>query len=254
MLIHTRFNIRLITDSLKIYQAQTMKFILSTVVFIFSFLITNAEEIDSDIWNLKHEKDGILIYTKKDAHHSIKDLKMTSTISGKSLSSFAAIFQDLKSYPTWVYSCNEAKVIERISDTQIIYYTSSDFPWPMSDRDFVLYNKVWQNQETGAFHSISEAHNSNLNKKSGLVRVTHFKSEWIITPADKGKFDLLYTFSADPGGQIPAWIVNTFAEFGPLNTIKQIETQAQKPKYQNTKISYINEKHSQIVQQTGRMD
>lgn len=233
-----------------------MKYFLATIAFL-SITITfhiNAEELDTDIWHLKHEKDGVLIYAKKDPHHSIKDLKMTSVIRGKSLSSFVALFQDLDSYPDWVYSCNEAELVKKISDTQIVYYMYSNFPWPMSDRDFVLHNKIWQNPTTGAFHSKSIAYNNFMDKTEGVVRVTHFTAEWIITPIKEENFELLYTFSADPAGQIPSWIVNTFAEVGPLKTISQMEIQAKKQKYAYAKIHFVKEKFSKSAKHTELLE
>lgn len=224
-----------------------MKIVLITIALLFSLFTTNAEELDTTVWELRHEKEGIFIYTKIDPHQSIKDLKMTSTISGKSLSSFVALFQDLAAYPTWVYSCNEAEIIEEISDKHLIYYMYSDFPWPMSDRDFVLHNRIWYNAETGSFHSKSDAHNNLIDEKEGVVRVTHFTAEWIITPINKEKFDVWYTFSADPAGQIPAWVVNIFSEMGPFKTIKQMEIEAKKPKYADVEIQFLKEKSTKMV-------
>lgn len=203
--------------------------------------MAHSNELNEDIWHLKHEIDSVFVYTKKDPHHSLKEIKLKSTINGESLSSFVALFQDLDSYTNWVYSCNSVELLERVSDKQIIYYFHAEFPWPLNDRDFVIYNEIWQNNETGAFHSRSKAHNNYLNEKKGLVRVTYFSAEWVITPIDDGTFDVSYTFSTDPAGNIPTWIVNTFAEFGPLKTINQMELQAQKEKYSNANFSYITE-------------
>lgn len=209
--------------------------------------MTYAEVPDKDIWHLKHEKNDVYIYSKKVPHSSIKELKITSTINGHSLSCIVALFNDTDSYPDWVYSCISSTVLKQISDTEIIYHTASDFPWPMSDRDFVVHNKIWQNDETGAFHSKSKAHNNYIEEKEGVVRVTHFTAEWIITPIEEGKFKLHYTFTADPEGQIPTWIVNTFAEFGPLKTIEQIEIHAAKKKYKNARFDYIAEKFPENI-------
>jgi hypothetical protein len=33
---------------------------------------------------------------------------------------------------------------------------------------------------------------------------------------------IVYTFEADPGGSIPAWMVNSFADKGPFESFKKL--------------------------------
>ena len=58
-------------------------------------------------WEQVSEKDQIKVYTKEVQGHKVKSMKMTCQIDGESLSSFVAVFQDMSSYPDWVYSSSE---------------------------------------------------------------------------------------------------------------------------------------------------
>ncbi len=201
------------------------------------FSVENTEPA----WVLTKEKDGVKIYQRNIPNSNLKQMRMVSTIKGNSLSSFTALFQDLENYDKWVYSCIESKLLKKLAENEIVYYINSDFPWPLDDRDFVLKNTISQDAKTLAFHSKSVAYNNFHSAKSGIVRVKVFDAEWVITPTGHGKFGLVYTFSTDPAGDIPTWIINSFMDVGPLQTLKGMERYAQNVKYANAKFSFITE-------------
>lgn len=219
---------------MKIISLKTIFFLLITALCLTSFAQKNS-------WQLQKETEGVKIYTRKNATTGLLELQMTSVISGKSLASFAALFRDINSYTNWVYSCKEAKHLKQLSETELLYYIKSSFPWPLSDRDFVVKNHVWQDKKTFALHSKSIAQNDYLSVNNGVVRVTKFMAEWVITPVANGKFSLQYTFSSDPGGSVPDWLVNMFIDYGPLKTIKALEATAQKEPYSKAHFNFVTE-------------
>ena len=205
------------------------------------FSLTGDLAVISNEWELVKEKNGIKVYTREIKGKDFKELKMDGIIRGQSLSSFVALFHDLDSYPKWVYSFGEAKVLHHISETEMIYYLRSDFPWPLSDRDFVVRNKIWQDSKNLAFHSHSVIHNEFYDEIEDCVRVTEFEATWVITPQAKGEFHLEYLFNTDPSGNIPAWLVNSFLDVGPLHTVENLEKMANTEQYKNVRFSFIQE-------------
>ena len=214
--------------------------LLSVFLFSFSFFSGDVVLLTNE-WELVEEKDGIKVYTRNIVGKDFKELKMHGVIKGQSLSSFVALFHDIDSYDKWVYSFGEAKVLKHLSETEMIYYLRSDFPWPLSDRDFVVKNKIWQDSGTLAFHSQSEIYHEFLDENSDCVRVQEFEATWVITPSAKGEFHLDYTFYTDPGGNIPAWLVNSFLDVGPLHTVENLEKTASEDQYKKVSFSFITE-------------
>ncbi len=214
-----------------------MVLIAGIVGLSLGFSVINTEPT----WVLTKEKEGVKIYQREIPNSNLKQMRMISTIKGNSLSSFAALFQDLENYDEWVYSCIESKLLKKLAENEIVYYINSDFPWPLDDRDFVLKNTISQDNKTLAFHSKSVAYNNFYGAKSGIVRVKVFDAEWVITPMGNGKFGLVYTFSTDPAGDIPTWIINSFMDVGPLQTLKGMERYAQSAKYGKANFSFITE-------------
>ena len=45
------------------------------------------------------------------------------------------------------------------------------------------------------------------------------KGKWVFTPLENGKTQVYHQFGGDPGGSIPAWIVNMFLVDGPYKTM-----------------------------------
>ena len=80
-----------------------------------------------------------------------------------------------------------AKKIKIISPNEYYYYTKSDFPFPIADRDLVVLSKQWEDKETGYIYSHSEAAPTMMANEKGTVRVTLFESYWKIMPQKDGQ-------------------------------------------------------------------
>lgn len=213
-----------------------VKYIGFLVLFLFG-----SSVLAQSAWHLEEEKDGISVYTRDIPHSDIKELKMTGIIQGPSLSAFAALFEDLDNMHNWAYSNYDSRLLEQVTETEIVYYAKSDFPWPMSNRDFVLRNWVGQDSATGAYYSISKVEPGYYPKQKRLVRVTSYESKWTITPTKPGYFNLEYVARSDPGGNIPAWLINMFIDVGPFKTIQAMLVEVHKEAYANATVSYITE-------------
>jgi hypothetical protein len=48
-----------------------------------------------------------------------------------------------------------------------------------------------------------------------------------------------YTLHVEPGGKVPAWMVNIFATEGPLAIFKQMKIQIEKPAYKNVVLPFV---------------
>jgi hypothetical protein len=60
-------------------------------------------------------------------------------------------------------------------------------------------------------------------EKDKLVRVPMSKAVWNISTGSDKTMHLQYILQVDPGGSIPAWILNIFATKGPLETFKNLK-------------------------------
>ena len=195
---------------------------------------------ESKKWDFWKEREGVSVYTRVNNGSKLKELKMETVFKGP-MSSFVAVLQDLSSYERWVYASKDARLIDSISDTEQIYYGVTDLPWPMSDRDYVIHNKIWQDPETLAFNSLSIAQPGLVPEKDDIIRVSTLRERWILTPKQKNEISVVYTVKSDPEGSIPAWMTNMMLDVGPFKTLKKLQEEAKKPKYRNARFDFLKE-------------
>jgi len=198
---------------------------------------TDAQEAD---WQLKRKKDSLEVYTRNIAENGIKELKLHTQMK-TSLNSIFALFDDVPRNADWVYSLKEAKILKVIAPNHMIYYTVSDFPWPLSDRDLIADSVVEQDPETKVVTSRSVAMLEGHPEQKGIVRVTVFDAQWTFTPLPGGIVDVVYVVKTDPGGNIPVFLTNMYIDRGPILTIEKMREILKLPKYRDGKVSYIEE-------------
>lgn len=208
---------------------------LTTItLFLISLVLYN----DSD-WKLEKDKNGIKVLTHIPENSKLKEIRMTS-IADATLSQAIAVLLDVEGYPNWIYNCESAKVIEHPKDNEVIYYSVTNAPWPIDDRDLVVHNKIFQNPKTKVVFSQSEAKADLLPKIIGRVRITDMFGLWKFTPIGTNKIKIEYYIKVDPAGKLPTWVVNMFIANGPYQSMLKFKDQLKKDKYKNVAIDFIS--------------
>jgi hypothetical protein len=55
----------------------------------------------------------------------------------------------------------------------------------------------------------------------------------------QGKLDVTLSMQVDPGGEIPAWLVNMFVFKTPVNTLMGLSQRIREPQYQKKTYGFI---------------
>ncbi|MGZ4054989.1 MAG: START domain-containing protein [Bacteroidia bacterium] len=212
-------------------------FIFFTLLLLFSF---KSYQEENDTWQLKKSESGISIYTRDAKNSNFKELKSV-TYFKTSLSSIIALIDDFESYPQWVYRCGVSKTIKKNSDKDFIHYQSVTAPWPVDNRDFVVHVKISQDPDTKVVNQTVTCIPDYIPKVPGHVRITEFDARWTLTPLKDGTVKTEYQLLVNPGGAIPAWIVNLAVVDGPFETALNMQTWVMKEKYQKASNPDIKE-------------
>jgi len=189
---------------------------------------------------LTYEEGKILVYTKTTPDFPVKACRGITTVSA-SLSTLVTIIADADAYPEWMHNVTHAKVLRQFSDTERLIYTIQQTPWPLADRDLVSFATLKQDSKTRQVAITVEALPDEYPMQSQYVRVPKMMSRWQLTPLEKGLTSVVYDIYADPGGKIPAYIVNTCAVDTPLNTLKGLHRMVKKTKYRDASVDFIRE-------------
>lgn len=212
-----------------------LKSLLLYVALVFSFSLQAQGKED---WSLKKDKDGVKVYYRQTSN--IYEIKLATSLKIP-LSGLIQLFSEVESYPKWGYKVLESKLLQKVSDTEMYYYSRLDFPWPMNDRDLIMHTKLTQDPITHHVIATSVSVPDYLPVVKDVERIRIANTQWTLVPGAGGWLYVEYYIYSHPGGSIPDWLVNMAIDVGPRETIKNIRTIIQQPRYQVVKLAYIKE-------------
>jgi len=207
--------------------------------YIIAGLVMITQTLKSqDNWELKTDREGIRVFKRADPKSRFDQLRLECSVNG-SLSSLVAVLLDVDNYSQWVYHTRTSTLLKKVSDRELFFYEQIESPFGTSDRDLVVSIKIYQDQETRIVHVTVKSMPDYLPEKKGYVRVPMSDEKWTITPITKNESKIDYHLEIDPGGSVPAWLVNQFSQKGPYESFRQLRKQVEAEKYRNASLPFI---------------
>jgi START domain len=173
-------------------------------------------------WVVKKEKDGIRVSTRTSDSSKFNDIKVELDLPGN-IYQLDAILMDIEKYPQWAYATKSSTLIQKSGVNGLIYYSEIAAPWPASNRDFYAIFEVSLDSPARTLNISSTGLKDFRPPKENLVRVPRSKSGWTVTTLSDRMIHVCYILQADPGGSLPAWIMNIFSTKGPLETFENLK-------------------------------
>ncbi len=176
----------------------------------------------ADQWRKLSNEDGILVETREVADQEMPDVRGTMTMKGD-FYEICALIQDIDHTCDWAQRCTGSRVIKRINDAEMIFYSRTTAPWPVQDRDAVLH-AVATGLERGddavmRFESIQTPLGPPVD---GVVRMPVLKGHYRLQRIDDQTTKLEFTVHADIGGWIPTWLSKSLSKAIPFDTLAGI--------------------------------
>lgn len=172
-------------------------------------------------WHLIKDKNNIQVYTATSDSTRLKHIKVVALLNG-TVEKVIPVFLDVPRQKDWVYATKKAYIIKKITDTELLYYVETSLPWPISNRDIAIRMKILPNKNNNILTITTVGEPGAIPGNKGLVRVPQFTGNWTFTPAGNNKIKIEYFLFVDPGGSLPAWIVNMFIGKGPYETFNKL--------------------------------
>jgi hypothetical protein len=161
------------------------------------------------------------VFRKDSDSSAFKSIMVEGVFEG-TWEKLVSILKDINHHSQWVYKSTNAHVVKLYNDSDITYYTVTEVPWPFENRDVVINMKFNEDNSGKVHHIVTNSNPDELPKKTGLVRVPYFSAVWQVKILDKNRMFINYIVSLNPGGSLPAWLVNTFAVKGPFETFRKL--------------------------------
>jgi hypothetical protein len=196
-----------------------MKRITTGLLFIIILAACNlyAEEQ----WTLVNDSDGIKTYTMTIPGSNLISYKAVTDMDAP-VEVILEVIKDCPSYPKWYWQCKECRLIKSDqSKHQWAIYFVSDTPWPVTNRDMVLFNIQQDDPKTGnVIIMINSAKDDIVPRKKEYVRVTDCTGGWNLTKIGKNKTSIQFAIKVDPAGSVPLALANRTAKDTPFKTLQ----------------------------------
>lgn len=191
--------------------------ILSIVIFLANLSNAIAQ---GDKWNLKKNRDDIIIYTRANTITGMVEFKAI-TIVETTIDTLLKVFKDVEGYTKWMSDTNVSKTLKKINHNEQYLYLEFEVPWPIENRDIPIYQKITR---TDNFTKISLIGKPNyIPPKKGFTRVKKSIVSWEFIPLQSNRIKIIYKYMGDPGINMPSWIINLFIVEGPFKTLSNLK-------------------------------
>ncbi len=172
-------------------------------------------------WKLSKDKDGIKVYESGTPNSNFKSIKVECVLQG-TFDKLIAVLNDVAHHDEWVYNSKTSYLLTRNSQYDFYYYTETSVPWPISNRDAVIHMTIERDSQNRFLKVTGVGIPNYIPEKSGIVRVPKLNINWYVTTPAPDSISIVYTISTEPGGSVPSWITNMFADKGPYESFKKM--------------------------------
>ncbi|GEA60160.1 START domain-containing protein [Vibrio comitans] len=193
---------------------------------------------DTTSWKEVKNSHGITVYNRSIEGSSFKAFRAEMTVESD-LTTLMAVFNDVDVGTTWVENVDEMRLVKASSNMDNVTYAMTKAPWPVADRDSVVHNHISQDPETLAVTIKQQAVPDELPRTKNKVRIETLHSTWVFTPISEKETRVTYQVFTEPGGSLPAWLVNKVAISQPYKTFQGLREMSQKPDYQKSPVEGI---------------
>jgi hypothetical protein len=215
-----------------------LKQFLLGVLLLMPALCVHAEES----WSLARERDGIRVWTREISGYPIRAFKAEMTVKSN-LAGLVNLIMDTENASRWVYRTDRIQLLKRDNEkATFVIRVETDFPWPLTNRDVVLGGSVVQEEKTGTVTIQSNSLPAGEYPESpDFVRMPDMAGTWMFRPIGNGWVEVTMIGRANPGGNIPAGVVNLIIHETPLRTMQAMRRVVGEARYQKTPVPQIRE-------------
>ena len=214
------------------------------ICWLFFLIFTSNLCQANDQWKLvkQNTDENIMIYYYQ-MDNGLTKFKGVTTVKS-TLNSFIALINDLDNIPNWVTSIRKVAILKKNSQMDAYIYTVNKMPWPLKDRDAIVYSRIVQDPKTHVITISGQAEPDFIPPNKRYIRVKKIESFWKLTPMHD-HIEVEFQGYGDPGGNISSivfkWLYKFFLWRLPYYTLMNMRQMIQYPKYQQQKFNYISE-------------
>lgn len=182
----------------------------------FHLTISIASGEDKE-WKKSLDKEDIIIYTRQTEaspfHEFLAETEMVGTVN-----KFYELITDFEVYPELFPDCESVEMIKHPASNVYLYHMVLKVPFPFARRDIVQQLVM---DESGSTVSVQVNSRPNeVERHKRFVRIERAEGFWKVEQISDEKISVKFQYLADPGGELPVWLVNSFIVKSPYKTLR----------------------------------
>lgn len=178
--------------------------------------------LQAQSWEFAKEKEGIRIYTMKVKDKPLKAYKGIAEINAPAEKVFALI-ENVNNTDWWDKSLSQIKVLGYEKNRFARYHLIFDMPWPVSDRELFVDAEVTIDPVTGTRKITAMPLRVDTPSSKDMIRISEYRQTWTVKPVSSNLTQVTLEGYVNPGGSLPAWIINMFIVDAPMNSIGEVK-------------------------------
>jgi hypothetical protein len=209
---------------MRLFKFSLLAFLLVVTVSAYNPLVAEEEK-----WQLAYETDGIDVYRRVTGGSKYLEFKAVGNLRGI-MSEYVSAILDTGEHPDWAPNCLEARNVEKINDREFVIYAVYAGVWPAADRDYAARISIVSGPDIPTVRVDIERVElpGTLSVATDRVHIPYMKSCWIFEQISQDFTRVELHAHVDPGGMIPAWLVNWGYQKVPYQFLKNLESQVDK--------------------------
>lgn len=192
--------------------------LLLFIVFFINYYYASAQTE----WELTKDRNEIKVYTAKQNSSKFRSIKVEAVFNG-TLQKLVKILMDVRNNKNWVYGTKNSYPVKEVNAGEIFYYSETELPWPLSNRDVPIRMKLNLNTANNTLEVVAVGEPGAIPVQKGIVRIPVFNSSWNVKSDGKNRIFINYFLQIDPGGNVPPPVSNAFLGKGPLETFQNLQ-------------------------------
>lgn len=184
------------------------------VFALLMIIVCSSFHTPDDDWKLEKDSDGIKVYTRYVGGSNYKEVKTQLTVRS-TLAGVVKVLNDVPSFTQWAYNCKASKLLKSIGSSEYYAYCLYSVPWPADDRDEVTHSVMTQDTLTKVITIKRNGVKAFIPENDGIVRIKSVDATITVTPLSAGDEQITFQVLMDPGGIVPAFLVNMFIANAP---------------------------------------
>ncbi len=179
-----------------------------------------------DEWEVATHRDGVLIETRAVPGSDFRAFRAHTRINAP-VESVLALLADAPAFPSWIAGCSEGRLLGPSDFYHRLTYQVNDLPVWVDDRDLVMQVEIEALQD-GAYR-LHLSNQPDALPDQGRVRITRASGHYLLRPLGGTHTELRWELHTEPGGDLPAWLVNQLLVDIPLQSLQQMRTLLENP-------------------------